>query len=266
MDTLVHIYNTMLLGISIIAASLSLSLGIVTPHRQPETFIPKNSIEIASQKSTTSDHVYQLTFFDVDTAKDKTHIQSTVPDPKKSAVIQKTLNVHHIRQDFAQSYAIVFSSESAGSTQSGISTVYFNGKPVPLPRLNTKEKGLVNDFHKCIILRSSLTGDELASVYMHELGHVAGYMLSAEQFKEFMQTRQMKKELIDSWYEFYKQNRQGTPPLEIGNWNANPSEDFAEVFRSIIEARNRPVSTMYGPISGQTVLWFTETVLPMVVQ
>lgn len=266
MDTLVHVYNTMLLGISYIAASLSLSLGIVTPHRPPEIFIPKTAIDIASHDSTTSDYPYQLTFFDVDAAKDKTNIQSSTPDLKKSAVIQKTLNAYRIRPDIAQSYAIVFSSVSAGSKESGATTIYFNGKPVPLPGLSAKEKGLVNDFYRCIILRSSLSGDELARVYMHELGHVAGYMLTAEQFKAFMQTRQMDNALIDSWYAYYSRNRQGDPPLEVGNWKANPSEDFAEVFRSILEGKNQPVTSLYGPISAQTVSWFNATVLPLIVQ
>lgn len=308
MDRLAHVYNTMLLGISYIATTVSFSLGLVTPQRPPETYSPSNSVFVmptaainppetptavtkkpatsfttfigaktlhstkaailaspTSHAKTTPTHAYNIIYFDIDKAPDKTYVKGSAPDAKVSAAIQSILNTASIKPSLAQSHAVVLTSVSADSAGSGTTTIYKIDKPIPIPGIGSSENGKVNDFHKYILIRSTLPTEEMAQVYLHELGHVTGNLLNADQFTAFMQTRHMSTQLIDSWYEFYKRNQEGAPALEYANWKASPGEDFAEVFRVYYGKSNQSVKTNYGAISAETVAWFTKVVTPLAI-
>lgn len=209
---------------------------------------------------------YKLTYFDIDSAKDKRFVTATIIDSERERVIQDILSTAHVRPAIIEEYALVFTSVPAEGTKSFSTTILLRNKPVPIPEIGMTEGGKLNDFHKYILIRGSLREDELADTLMHEVGHIVGNMLTAEQFKSYMLTRSMPPTLVDSWRDYYIRNRTGEPAMNYGNWAANPGEDFAEVFKTIYGKKSWTIHTQYGPVTSQTEEWFGTEVNPLVTE
>lgn len=257
--------------LSIIPTSTSLptpaqSIAPSPSIKQVNTPTPKLTPTLAS---TPTQYQYKVTFFDVDAAKDPTSIQSTTLIDGRAETVQHALSALKLKASIIETYAVVFTSIPTG-TATNSETIYWNNTWVPIPLIGDIENGKINSHHKYVLIRGSLRGGDLEEIVTHEVGHLVADSLTPDQFKAYMQVRKIPTNLIDSWYDFYKRNREGEPALEYGNWPARPDEDFCEVLKSLYGSHasggNWQIKTKYGAVSAETKVWMDTNIKPLIQQ
>lgn len=298
MDRLVEIYQTMLLGISTIAASITLSLGFLSSQKPSETIrVPSSQINptvitstpevrqdtpkkpatsftsLASEFATSSgtqtrlNRIYNIAFYDIDAAKEKSRVKSGTISATFSTAIQHILNVANIKPSLAESFSVLLMAPQDPNAKSTKVAIDKSGKIVPVEqRIGPKENSQLNMLHTYILLRSTMSPEELAITYIRTLSLVIVNSLSADQFKSYMQLRNMNSKHIESVYSKYNQFRNGDPVLKLDSWKEEPDQDFAEVFTTLYADPNHVIKTKYGQYSGQTKAWFTQNIDPLFIQ
>lgn len=235
-----------------------------TPPPPPlNTSAPKNPPSFPEAPRPTT---YAITYFTLAYAGSSLKSSPNIAPDKKS-VIEKTLSSAKFSPRFVNHLAIIISpAQKAGLD---VATINWQGAYLKvLPLSSGVELGFANYRGNYILLSDTLTADSLSSTLMHEMGHLLSWATTPEEFKQFMQLRQMDPVLIDSWYQYETARHAGSQsdmPLNISIWNKSPEEDFAECFKSAFRqgnSANWQMQTSYGPLTAAQSTYFHSQIAP----
>jgi len=135
-------------------------------------------------------------------------------------------------KNLSQNIAIIITNTLAASTNQYFDSPFGKVKMVQLPPVFLQGGGAysqhIGNLSFIFINKNQLNSSRLNDILTHELGHYIGSLLTAADWEQYYNLRQIPT---------------GTP-LYTSNWMLSPGEDFADVYKNVFTKEK--VQTYYG--------------------